>query len=105
MWRARARRQLNAAVNLQADTLGTMYHGCQRLLCGYEADVPLAIEHYLTLFARALGVEYDDQYKRFLLMGDTEAVMAEMAPCMQAHQLDEGRVRDVVQRHFAGKGV
>ena len=83
-----------------------MYHGCQRLLCGYEAGYPLRVERYISLFGRALGIEYEDQYKRYLLMGDTEAVMSEMAPCMQAHQLDEGRVREVVQRHFAsGKGI
>lgn len=105
-WRSRAMRQLDSAVSLGAETLATMYHGCQRLLCGYEADRPLRIEHYLTVFGRALGIEHEDTYKRYLLQGDTDAIMADVAPCMQAHQLDEARVRDVVQRHFAsGKGI
>lgn len=105
-WRERAARQLQAAVALGAGTLATMYHGCQRLLCGYEADFPLRVEHYLTVFGRALGIEYEDTYKRYLLQGDTDAVMADVAPCMQAHRLDEAKVRAVVQRHFAtGKGI
>lgn len=105
-WRGRARRQLQAAVDLSAGTLATLYHGCQRLLCGYEADYPIQIEHYLTLFGRAMGIDYEDRYKRYLLAGDTDAVMAEVAPCMQAHQLDEAAVRDVVRRQFAaGKGI
>ncbi len=106
VWRARAARQLQAAVAQGATTLATLYHGCQRLLCGYEVDYPLTIEHYLTVFGRALGIEHEDQYKRYLKLGDADAVLAEMAPCMAAHQLDEGRVRDLVQRHFAsGKGI
>ncbi len=105
-WRARAARQMQAAIALGADTLATMYHGCQRLLCGYEAEQPLHIEHYLTVFGRALGIEYEDQYKRHLLTGDTDAIMADVAPCMQAHRLDEAKVRAVVQRQFAtGKGI
>ena len=105
-WRARAARQLDAAVALGAETLATMYHGCQRLLCGYEAETPLRVEHYLTLFGRALGIEHEDTYKRYLLLGDPDAIMADVAPCMQAHRLDESRVRAVVQRHFAtGKGM
>lgn len=106
LWRARAARQLQTAVEQGAETLATLYHGCQRLLCGYEGDSPLTIEHYLTVFARALGIEHEDQYKRYLKLGDPDAVLAEMAPCIAAHQLDERRVRDVVQRHFAtGKGI
>jgi Fe-S oxidoreductase len=35
-----------------------------------------------------------------------DIVQADVAPCMQAHALDEAKVRDVVRRHFAtGKGV
>jgi len=106
VWRARAARQLQTAVDQRAETLATLYHGCQRLLCGYEADYPLNVEHYLTLFARALAMSYEDQYKQLLMLGDVDAVMAEVARCMQAHQLDEGRVRDVVRRQLAGgKGV
>lgn len=105
-YRERIERQMQAAVDLGADTLAPAYHGCHRLLCGYEADYPLAVEHYLTLFARALGIEYEDQYKHLLILGDVDAVMAEVAPCMQAHQLDEERVRDVVRRQLvSSKGI
>jgi Fe-S oxidoreductase len=105
-WRARAMRQLDSAAALGAETLATMYHGCQRLLGGFEADRPLRIEHYLTVFGRALGIEHEDRYKRYLLAGDADAVMADVAPCMQAHHLDEAKVRAVVQRHFTtGQGI
>lgn len=105
-WRERAERQFRAALDLGVDTLAPAYHGCHRLLCGYEADYPIKVEHYLTLFARGLGIEYEDQYKRYLKLGDTDAILADVAPCMQAHDLDEARVRQVVQKHFgSGKGI
>ena len=105
-WRGRAARQLEAAVAQGAGTLATMYHGCQRLLCGYESDYPLTVEHYLTVFARALGVEHADTYKRYLLSSDIEAILADAAPCMRANDVDETKARAVVERHFAtGKGM
>jgi len=47
--------------------LATVYHGCQRLICGFEAEGSIAIEHYLSVFARALGIEFEDRYKTFRL--------------------------------------
>ncbi len=84
-----------------ADTLATIYHGCQRLLCGFEAERPIAIEHYLSVFARGLGIEFEDTYKRFRLSGDPEAVLAETAPCQQANGVDPARARAFVERAFA----
>jgi hypothetical protein len=51
-----------------------------------------------------MAVEYEDQYKHLLKLSDTDAVMAEIAPCMI--ELDEVRVRDAVQSQLAaGKGI
>jgi Fe-S oxidoreductase len=83
-----------------ADTLATIYHGCQRLLCGFEARAPLAIEHYLSVFARGLGIEFEDTYKRWVLSGDPEAVLAEATPCMEANGVDAGAARAFVERTF-----
>ena len=46
-----------------AGTLATIYHGCQRQMCALEGDGML-IEHYLTVFARALGIEFEDKFKK-----------------------------------------
>jgi hypothetical protein len=83
-----------------ADTLATIYHGCQRLLCGFEAGAPLAIEHYLSVFARGLGIEFKDTYKRWMLSGDPEAILAEATPCMEANAVDAARARAFVERTF-----
>jgi hypothetical protein len=83
-----------------ADTLATIYHGCQRLLCGFEAQAPLAIEHYLSVFARGLGIEFEDTYKRWVLSGDPEAILADATPCMEANGVDAERARAFVERTF-----
>jgi hypothetical protein len=83
-----------------ADTLATIYHGCQRLLCGFEAQAPLVIEHYLSVFARGLGIEFEDTYKRWLLSGDPEAILAEATPCMEANDVDQSAARAFVERTF-----
>ena len=83
-----------------ADTLATIYHGCQRLICGFEAAAPLTIEHYLSVFARALGIEFEDTYKRWMLSGDPAAIMAEAAPCMEANGVDAAAARAFVDRTF-----
>src|SRR5262249_57628944 len=84
-----------------AARLATTYHGCQRLLCGFEAGAPLAIEHYLSVFARGLGIEFEDTYKRWTLAGDPAAILAEASPCMEANAVDAERAPPFVDRTFA----
>src|SRR5262249_11390665 len=83
-----------------AARLATTYHGCQRLLCGFEAGAPLVIEHYLSVFARGLGIEFEDTYKRWTLAGDPQAVLAEASPCMEANAVDPARARAFVEKTF-----
>jgi Fe-S oxidoreductase len=84
-----------------ADTLATMYHGCQRLLCGFERQRSIAIEHYLSVFARGLGIEFEDTYKKYVLWGDPERILADMSPCQQASGVDPARARELVTLTFA----
>ena len=93
-WEALALDEIDRARAGGADTLATIYHGCQRLMCGLERKRPITIEHYLSVFARGLGIEFEDKYKRYLLSGDTEAILEEMTPCQQADRVDPARARD-----------
>jgi heterodisulfide reductase subunit D len=99
-WAAMARNEIARARASGADTLATIYHGCQRLLCGYEAEAGIAVEHYLTVFARALGIEYEDRYKKYRLWQDPERVLADMAPCQRANAVDPERARALVVATF-----
>jgi hypothetical protein len=100
VWDALVRDEIARAHGDGADTLATIYHGCQRLLCGFEARAPLAIEHYLSVFARGLGIEFEDTYKRWMLSGDPQAILAEASPCMEANGADPVAARALVERTF-----
>src|SRR5262249_34407462 len=76
-------------------------HGCQRMICGFEADGRLTIEHYLTVFARSLGIEFEDEYKKYRLWGDPERVLEDATPCMQANGVDRDKARALVMATFA----
>ena len=102
-WNAAVRDELARADAAGADTLATMYHGCQRLLCAFEAEQPLRVEHYLTVFARALGIEVEDVYKKYRLWGDPARVLEDAAPGRPANGIDPDRARELVSLAF-GQG-
>lgn len=99
-WEQVVEQQLRESAEAGASTFATLYHGCQRLLCVYEERHPVAIEHYLSVFARALDIEHEDKYKKYRLWRDPQRVLAEMAPCMQAGRLKEEDARSLVSRTF-----
>ena len=89
------------AVEAEVDIYATLYHGCHRLLCGYEGEYPLKVEHYLTVVGRALGIEHEDLFKKYFKMGDTDAILAETSPCAQASGLKPQEARAVIDKTFA----
>lgn len=99
-WNRMARGEIDQALAAGAGTLATIYHGCQRYLCVFEAERPIAIEHYLTVFGRGLGIEFEDRYKKYRLWQDPERVLAETTPCARANGVDPERAREVVAGAF-----
>jgi len=100
VWDALIRDEIDRARAGGAETLATIYHGCQRLVCGFEAERPIAIEHYLSVFARGLGIEFEDRYKKFRLWQDPDRVLEESTPCQTANHVDPARARQLVDKTF-----
>lgn len=100
VWNGLVLDEIDRARAAGADTLATIYHGCQRLLCGFEAERPIVIEHYLSVFARGLGIEFEDKYKKYRLWQDPERTLAEMTPCQRANNIDPARARALVEQTF-----
>ncbi len=100
VWTGMVRDEIERARALGAEILATIYHGCQRLLCGFEAEDRIVIEHYLSVFARALGIEFEDKYKTYRLWQDPERVLADTTPCQRANGVDPARARDLVEETF-----
>jgi Fe-S oxidoreductase len=100
VWQGIIDEQLRKSGELGAETFATLYHTCQRLICPFEEQYPLSIEHYLSVFARALGIEHEDKYKTYKLFRDPARVLAEVAPCMLANNVDLAQAREVVSQAF-----
>jgi len=99
-WNQMAREEIDRARAAGADTLATIYHGCQRYLCVFESESPITIEHYLSVFGRGLGIEFEDKFKKYRLWQDPERVLAETTPCQHANNVDAARARAVVAEAF-----
>jgi hypothetical protein len=95
-----AREEIDRARAAGAGTLATIYHGCQRYLCVFEPEGPVAIEHYLSVFGRGLGIEFEDKFKKYRLWQDPERVLAETTPCQRANHVDAARARAAVEEAF-----
>ena len=63
-----------------ADALVTVFHSCQRLLCGLESSDDLPVVNYATVLAEALGFRFADEYGRWKKAGDDAAIAALVGP-------------------------
>jgi hypothetical protein len=100
VWEEIVEGQLSTSVDAGIDAFATMYHGCQRTICTYEEKYPIEIEHYLSIFARGLGIEHEDTYKKYSLWKDPTRVLADMAPCMEATGVKPERAKKLVDLTF-----
>jgi Fe-S oxidoreductase len=103
VWDGLVRDEIERARAAGADTLAGIYHGCQRMICGFEAEGRITVEHYLSVFARGLGIEFEDQYKKYRLWGDPERVLEDVTPCMQANGVDHDKARALVVATFGSR--
>lgn len=53
----------------QADALVTIFHQCQRELCGLEPQGVTQVFNYMQLVARSIGLPYEDEYKAWKKAG------------------------------------
>ena len=100
VWEQIVEGELSTAVDEGIDAFATLYHGCQRTICAYEEKFPIEIEHYLSLFARGLGIEHEDLFKKYSLWRDPARVMAEMGACMEASGVRPERAQKLVDLTF-----
>jgi Fe-S oxidoreductase len=64
----------------QADTVATVFHSCQRVLCGLEASEPFSVVNYVSLLGESMGLSLADEYKEWKLAGSADAVLERMGP-------------------------
>ena len=100
VWRQMVLDDVDRALAAGATHMAGIYHGCHRELCRFERERPIVFEHYLTLFARALGIEFEDTYKKYVLWSDPEQILENATPCMAANNVDPATARGLVIKTF-----
>ncbi len=60
------------------DTVATVFHSCQRLLCGLAATEPFVVTNYVNLLCEAMGVPLEDEYTTWKTAGSEEAIIAKV---------------------------
>ena len=103
-WEAVIKPFFDKAAAAGADVFATMYHGCQRMYAGYQDDYPFTIEHYLTVVGRALGINYPDKYKQYLLWKDRGGILEDSYPCMEANRVRREQAIATIDRVFVADG-
>ena len=70
------RRVCEVVHEAKAQDVVTIFHSCQRLLCGLEATEPFRVVNYINVLAYGLGHDYEDEFKQWKNAGSPEAVEA-----------------------------
>jgi Fe-S oxidoreductase len=52
----------------------TVFHSCQRILCGLEETEPFQVVNYVALLGAAMGSEYPVEYRDWKLAGSEEEI-------------------------------
>jgi Fe-S oxidoreductase len=87
-----------AGVEVVAD----IYHACHRDLLGSEQSHGFEVRNFMSLIAEAMGVEHEDQFRRFRLMRDVEELLARTADRLASAGLHPDEVRDTLAREVFG---
>ncbi|MFQ5682691.1 MAG: heterodisulfide reductase-related iron-sulfur binding cluster [Candidatus Binatia bacterium] len=94
------RRMIEMAMKARVDVLVTPYHSCQRDFCVEERNHPFEVKNFVTLLGEALGIQYQDQYKKFRILGDEKQIMNEAEPYIRQNKLKEDEVRRVIKKQL-----
>ncbi len=83
------------AINAKADTVATVFHSCQRLLCALEGSEPFKVVNYVNLLTESMGLATQDDYKDWKLAGSEAAVIAKVGEARIA-AMGEKLFRDAI---------
>jgi Fe-S oxidoreductase len=74
------RRSVALAALHNADTLATVFHSCQRLLCGLQSTDGVRVVNYVALLAASMGIAVEDEYAQWKNAESEADVIARIGP-------------------------
>jgi Fe-S oxidoreductase len=82
-----------------ADTIVTLYHGCTRELGKFASD-RLAVRHYISILATALGVAKPDRFSEYWRLADPEKIKEAARPNWESWGIGEDEALRLAHKYF-----
>jgi heterodisulfide reductase subunit D len=89
--------ELVAAEAAGIDALVAIYHSDHRELCAHERDWPFRIMNMYEIVGASMGLHHDDQFKRFKMMADADAILTDCQDLVEKHGLDRDGTRRAIK--------
>ncbi len=90
-----------AAADENCDIVAVIYHSCQRELGAHEFRAPVEVKSVYEIVAEALGFHHEDKIRKFRRIADIEAILEEVAPNLEAHNISP----EAARRALAALGI
>ncbi len=94
-------RELAAVAKAGVSTLATVYHACHREICDAGGGKSFEVENIMEILGQGLGLKSEDLYKRWKVMGEIDAIVAETSSLAALYGLDLDELRAALAAEFA----
>lgn len=98
--RAAQRKVCEEAVEAKVDMLVTIHQSCEREFCIAEKYYPFEAKAFIILLAEAMGLEYENRYKKFKMTGDVDQIMWEARDYAADSGYSAKRIKAAIQSEW-----
>ena len=98
--RAAQRKVCEEAAKAKVDMLVTIHQSCEREFCTAEKYYPFESKGLIILLAEAMGLEYENRYKKFKMAGDVDQIMWEARDYAADSGYPVERIRAAIQSEW-----
>ena len=98
--RAAQRKVCEEAAKAKVDMLVTIHQSCEREFCTAEKYYPFESKALIILLAEAMGLEYENRYKDFKMLGVIDQIMWSAREYVAASGYSVKRIKAAVQSEW-----
>jgi len=92
--------RLHEAARTGADRLVTVCHYCNQTFLSREDSYDFTVTNYISLVARAMGIERDEKFARYMRWGDVDRIIEDARDNIAASPFGRRRIVEVLQAVF-----
>ena len=91
---------MDEAKAVGADIMATICTGCQESFAPLEDQYPFEVRSYISLVAEAVGVHYEDKFKKYVRYGNANKILAEARDCISASEFSPDEMQHVLPEYL-----